>query len=100
MEPKWKYIMYLHQPMGSFTFLRVTSQKAAKAALIEYGEATGFYQELQVTGEYGCTGALYPYDEQSWEDAQEFGTTGCPFDHPEYEVLNGPRGGVRVVRCV
>lgn len=94
----FKYIMYLHNPLGGFTFIRVTSKKAAKAALIEYGEATGFYQNLQTSGEYGCSGSLYPYDEQSWEDAQEFGTSGCPFDYPSFIVKNGPRGGVKVVK--
>lgn len=93
----FRWIMYLHQPMGGFDVIRIRSLKASKAALVEYGRNTGYYQDLQVSGEYGCTGSLYPYTEEAWEEAEEYRETGCPFDYPSYAVRNGPRGGVRVV---
>jgi hypothetical protein len=90
--------MYLHNPLGGFSLERHTSLADTKAALIEYGRATGFYQDLQTNGEYGCTGSLYPYTEDNWTDAKEFETSGCPFDYPSALVKNGPRGGVRIER--
>jgi hypothetical protein len=90
--------MYLHNPLGGFTLERHTNLESCKAALILYGHATGFYQDLQTNGEYGCTGSLYPYTEIDWEEALEFKTSGCPFDYPSALVKNGPRGGVKIER--
>lgn len=96
-EPVYRWIMYLHAPGGlGFDVQRVTSFEDAKAALIQYGKDTGFYQDLTVYGDYGPTGALYPYTAENWEDAEEYRHTGCPFDYPSYLVQSGPRGGVRV----
>lgn len=92
----YRWIMYLHDPLGGFDVIRVRSHKEAKIQLVAYGKNTGFGQGLQTTGEYGCTGSLYPYSEENWKDAQEFKTSGCPFDYPAYLVKNGPRGGVRI----
>lgn len=92
----YRWIMYLHTPLGSFDIIRIRSQEEAKAQLIAYGENTGFHQDLQVTGDYGCTGSLYPYSEEDWEAAQEFKGSGCPFGYPSKLVRNGPRGGVRI----
>lgn len=94
---KYRYIMYMYTPTGGFDFVQVESQKRAKEELISYSEATGFHRELQANGEYGCTGSLYPYSEEGWEDAWEFRSSGCPFDYPLYLVRNGPRGGVKVI---
>jgi hypothetical protein len=96
---KYKYIMYLHNPMGGFDFTRVESLEEAKAALVEYGTATGFHQDLQVTGQYGCSGSLYPYSEENWAEAEEFATSGCPFEYPWKLVENGPRGAVRITNA-
>lgn len=93
----FRWIMYLYNPLGGFEVMRVGSLVAAKAALVEYGRATGFHQDLQVSGEYGCSGRLYPYTEENWGAAEEFRGMGCPFDYPSKLVQNGPRGGVRVV---
>jgi hypothetical protein len=95
----YRWIMYLHNPLGNFDVQRVTSLDAARAALVDYGKATGFYQDLQVTGEYGCSGTLYPYSTEDWASAEEYREVGCPFDYPSKVVKNGPRGGVRVEGC-
>lgn len=94
---KYRWILYLYNPMGGFEVTRVTSKLAAKLELIAYGRATGFYQDLTVHGNYGPTGALYPYTEESWADAEDYRGTGNPFDYPSYLVESGPRGGVRVI---
>jgi len=93
---KYRWILYLHNPVGGFEVTRVTSKEAAKAELIAYGKATGFHQDLTVSGNYGPTGSLYPYTRQGWESAEEFRESGCPFDYPSYLVKSGPRGGVTV----
>ncbi|MFJ2176417.1 hypothetical protein ACIOHE_26440 [Streptomyces sp. NPDC087851] len=95
----YRWIMYLHDPLGGFDVQRVTSLDAARAALIEYGRNTGFNQDLQVTGEYGCSGSLYPYTEENWASAMEYRDAGCPFDCPSKLVENGPRGGVRITNA-
>lgn len=93
--PKFRWIIYLHHPLGSFDVQRVTSLEAAKDALRDYDRNTGVNQALQAgSGEYGCSGSLYPYTEKAWEEAEEFGTSGCPFGYPSWLVKNGPRGGV------
>lgn len=93
----YRWIMYLHNPTpGGFDVQRVASFDEAKAALIQYGKDTGFYQDLTVYGSHGPTGALYPYDEESWKDAEEYRDIGNPFDYPSYVVESGPRGGVKV----
>lgn len=95
--PKYRWILYLQNPVGGFDVMRVTSHNAAKLELLAYGKATGFYQDLQMTGEYGCSGFLYPYTAEDWAEADRLRDTGCPFDYPSFLVKNGPRGGVRVV---
>lgn len=95
----YRWIMYLHAPLGSFDVIRITTLEAAKSALREYDRNTGFNGALQISGEYGCTGTLYPYTEEDWAEALEFKTIGCPFDHPTKIVKNGPRGGVRIENC-
>lgn len=97
--PTYRWIMYLHNPLGGFDVERHTTLTDTKQALIEYGRNTGFYQDLQVGGQYGCSGSLYPYTEQNWADALEFKTSGCPFDYPSKLVENGPRGGVRITNA-
>lgn len=97
--PTYRWIMYLHNPMGGFDVIRVRNLEHAKAHLVAYGENTGFGQSLQTNGEYGCTGSLYEYTEEMWADALEFKTTGCPFDYPAKLVKNGPRGGVRILEA-
>lgn len=96
---KYRWIMYLHNPMGGFEVTRVHNLEEAKGELIEYGRATGFYQDLQVSGQYGCSGSLYPHSEEAWAEAEEFSTSGCPFDYPSKLVENGPRGGVRITNA-
>ena len=96
---KYRWIMYLHDPMGGFDVVRVHSHEEAKGELIGYGRDTGFHQDLQVSGQYGCSGALYPYSEEAWESAEEYREIGNPFDYPSYLVENGPRGGVNVTRA-
>lgn len=95
----FRWIMYLHDPLGSFDVERVENLEDAKVALIEYGRATGFYQDLQTNGNYGCTGSLYPYSEEDWDEALRFKDVGCPFDYPSKLVENGPRGGVRITNA-
>jgi hypothetical protein len=97
--PNYRWIMYLHDPLGGFDLERHTNLEDTKDALITYGRNTGFYQDLQTNGNYGCTGSLYPYTEEAWADALEFKTSGCPFDYPSKRVENGPRGGVRITNA-
>jgi hypothetical protein len=50
----YRWIMYLHDPLGGFDVIRVRSLREAKSQLEAYGENTGFGQALQATtGEYG-----------------------------------------------
>lgn len=95
----YRWIMYLHNPIGGFDVQRVASLEESKAALIDYGKATGFYQNLTVYGDYGPTGTLYPYSEENWKSAEEFRESGCPFGYPSKMVKSGPRGGVRVTNA-
>lgn len=96
--PKYRWIMTLSAPGGlGYDVQRVTSFEDAKAALIEYGKATGFYQDLTVWGDYGPTGSLYPYTEEDWTEAERMRDVGNPFDYPSYLVNSGPRGGVKVI---
>lgn len=100
-QPKthtWRWIMAIHNPGGlGGAWERLETLDQARSALIQHGKNSGFYQDLTVYGEYGPTALLYPYDEQSWKDAQE--SPGNPFDYPSYEVKSGPRGGVRITRA-
>lgn len=98
MSTTYRWIMYITNPGGlGGDLLRVTSQEAAKAALIEHGRNSGFYQNLTVYGTYGPTAALYPYTEDDWKEAEEYREIGNPFDYPSYLVESGPRGGVKVI---
>lgn len=92
----YRWIMYLHNPLGGFDVQRLTSLGDAKAALIQYGKNTGFYQDLTVNGDYGPTGSLYPYSDEDWQEAERMRTVGNPFDYPSYLVESGPRGGVSI----
>lgn len=90
----FKYIQYLHTPMPgdiSVTLRRVTSLAAARAELLEFERNSGFYD--------GCTSSLYAYSEEGWESAEEFATSGCPFDYPWKVIERGPRGGIRIVNA-
>lgn len=96
----YRWIMYLYQPMGqSFELARLRNLSEAKEALIRYGKETGFYQDLQVGGQYGCSGSLYPYSREDWIEAKRFEDVGNPFDYPSKLVENGPRGGVRITNA-
>lgn len=96
---EYRWIIYMHNPLGGFDVDRVTSLDAAKSALVEYCKNTGFHADLQVTGEYGCTATLYAYDPARWLTALNFRDAGCPFDYPDRLVKRGPRGGTRVESC-
>lgn len=91
MEFRW--IVYLEHPMGGFELDRATSLDHAGRQLVAYCEATGYYADLQVNGNYGCTASLHPYTEEDWAEAEEYGDIGCPFDYPSKLVRRGPRGG-------
>lgn len=93
---KYRWIMYLHNPVGGFDVQRVESLASARSALVEYGRNTGFHQDLTVQGSYGPTGTLYPYSDADWSEAEEFRSAGCPFGYPSKLVKSGPRGGVRI----
>lgn len=96
---KYRWIMYLHTPLGDFELERVTSLREAKSRLVEYGRETGFYGDLQVSGQYGCSGTLYQYSEEDWSIAKELEDVGVPFDYPDKLVENGPRGGVNITNA-
>lgn len=95
----YRWIIYMHDPLGGFEVDRVTSLESAKSALVAYCNNTGFYANLQVNGDYGCTASLYPYSSDAWESAESFRNSGCPFDYPTYLVTRGPRGGVIIERA-
>lgn len=89
---KYRWIMYLHTPMpgdAGVNLRRVTSLKAAKEEVLEFEENTGFRDE--------CGAVLYPYSEENWEDAEEFATSGIPFDYPVKLIERGPRGGMVII---
>lgn len=97
---KFRWIMYLHHPLGSFEVTRVRNFAEARAELDAYDRNTGVNKALQAgSEEYGCSGSLYPYTEDTWAEAKEFGTSGCPFDGPSYLVKNGPRGGIKITEA-
>lgn len=93
----WRWIMYLYNPLGGFELVRVHNFTEAREELRSYGENTGFYQDLQTNGEYGCSASLYPYSPEDWMEAERLRHEGCPFDYPSHLVRNGPRGGVSVI---
>lgn len=89
---KYKYIMYCHTPMPgdvSVTLRRVTSLQNAILELLNFEMATGFRDS--------CTATLYGYSEEDWAEAEEFATTGCPFDYPWKVIERGPNGGMKVI---
>lgn len=94
---KFRWIVYLNQPMGGFEVERATSLEGAKQLLRNYSRNTGYYHDLQVSGQYGCSAALYPYSDKDWAEAEEYAEIGCPFDYPSRALEHGPRGGVRVM---
>lgn len=88
----YRWIMYLYTPMPgdtSVTLRRVTSLAAAKEELKEFERNSGFYDS--------CSAALYGYSEENWAEAEDFATSGCPFDYPAKLIERGPRGGIKVV---
>lgn len=95
----YRWIMYLYNPMGGFEVIRIKNLEQAKLELIIYGRSTGFYQDLQVGGQYGCSGTLYAYTKENWQDALEYEEVGCPLGYPSKLVENGPRGGVRITNA-
>lgn len=89
---KYKWIMYLHTPMPgdtSVTLRRVTSLAQALTEVANFELATGFHDQ--------CGAALYSYSEEGWQVAEEFATSGCPFDYPSKIIERGPKGGMKVV---
>ena len=96
---KYRWIMYLQTPQGAFEVQRIHNLADARTALVQYGRATGFYQDLQVSGQYGCSGYLYPYSDEDWAEASEFLEIGNPFDYPSKLVENGPKGGVNITNA-
>lgn len=89
---KYRWIVYLHTPMPgdvSVTFRRVTSLTGALLALVNFELHSGFAD--------GCTASLYPYSEVNWADANEFATSGNPFDYPSKVIERGPKGGMKIV---
>ena len=86
---KYKYIMYLRLNFPGetgFSLRRVTS---LAQALCEF-------ENFKLNSGMDASATLYPYSEDSWAEAEEFATSGCPFDYPQKIVENGPRGGVRI----
>ena len=88
---KYKWIAYLHTPMPGDIGVtqRVTSLSGALCELVDFELASGFSE--------GCTAMLYPYSEESWAEAEEYATIGCPFDYPSKVIERGPRGGMKVL---
>ena len=88
---KYRWIMYCHTPMPGdigVHLYRVTSLQAAKDRVLEFERNSGFRDQ--------CGASLYPYSEEDWADAEEFATSGNPFDYPSKLIERGPRGGLRV----
>lgn len=92
----YRWIMYVYNPQGGFEVSRVETLDHAVLDLYQYTEATGYYYDLQVTGQYGCSAVLYPYSADNWTDAKEYEGTGNPFDYPSKMIEFGPRGGARI----
>lgn len=98
-DTKYRWIAYYHHPLGGFEVERHTNLYTAGRGLVDYCENTGFYYDLQVNGEYGCTASLYPFTEEDWAEAKEYEEIGCPFDYPSKLLKRGPRGGVSVINA-
>ncbi len=96
---KVRWIVYLNHPMGGFEVIRAPSIESAKRALVRYCEDTGFYHDLQASGQYGCSASLYPFTQEDWDEALEYEEIGCPFDYPSKIIERGPRGGVKVTNA-
>lgn len=94
----WRYIMYVSYPSGGFDVLRVLNLGQAKVELVRLCDENGLYHDELSPGVYGARAALYGYSPDNWSTAQEFRDTGNSFDHPDYWLTRGPRGGVKVVR--
>ncbi|MFI9202656.1 hypothetical protein [Streptomyces sp. NPDC053048] len=60
-------------------------------------EARALYAEFcREQGTLSCKAFLYPFTPEDWRSAETFRGLGNPFDHPDYVIERGPRGGVQV----
>lgn len=88
----YRWIMYMHQPLpGAFEVTRCASLGDAREQLRQYGENTGFHEQV--------TASLYPYSAEDWAEAEEFATIGCPFDYPSKLIDRGPKGGMVITNA-
>lgn len=87
-DPNYRWIIYLHQPMGGFDVQRVSSIEEAKSALHQWSRDVYVYEQ--------ATASLYPYSKEDWAEAKEYEEIGCPFDYPSKVMEFGPRGGIKV----
>lgn len=85
---RYRWIVYLHQPMGGFDVQRVASLDEAKSLLRQYSEETFVYEQ--------ASASLYPYSKEDWAEAKEYEEIGCPFDYPSKVMEFGPKGGIKV----
>jgi hypothetical protein len=87
-DTKYRWIVYLHQPMGGFEVRRVTSLDEAKDALYQWSRDVYVYEQASAT--------LYRYSKEDWAEAEEYIEIGCPFDYPSKVMEFGPKGGIKV----
>jgi hypothetical protein len=87
-EPKYRWIVYLREPMGGFEVAPAESIEHAKIQLKGYSMNTFTYEQASAT--------LYPYSEEDWAEAKEYEEIGCPFDCPSKVMSFGPRGGIKM----
>lgn len=85
----YRWIMYLGQnafPGGSLDLSRHPTLESAREHYRDY--CVSVYNDE-------CSATLYPYTEEDWNRAQDFGTDGTPFDYPSRIIERGPLGGIR-----
>lgn len=88
----YKYIMYLSLNFPGetgFSLRRVTS---LTQAVLEF-------ENFKLNSGMDASASLYPYSEENWAEAEEFATSGCPFDYPWKIIETGPQGGVRIINA-
>ncbi|MCY0941928.1 hypothetical protein [Streptomyces antarcticus] len=89
----YRWIMYVSQNIPgntSFDLSRHPSLESAREEFKDY--CCAVYND-------DCSATLYPYSPEDWEIAQDFKTSGCPFDYPSRIIERGPLGGIRTEKA-
>lgn len=86
MTNTYRWITYITDP-------QVVDSELGRARDLDDAR-DAFRTHYRTRGTDAATMHLYPYDDESWADAQEFETVGCPFDYPAHVMTVGQFGTV------